>query len=159
MLFETHIEATQRDERYTIDQVCLNDGRVLHPRMVVGVDGIAPYVCHRLLNIEVKRHPYPSSMLVDTFALAPCVAGRNRLYVGAQDGSTCFYPIGFGYMRLVVNLPREEPHELVADTCSESLRWRLQYSIGDESAEAIAAVTDTSRLRGTPIGYLNPDRY
>ncbi len=41
MLFETRIEAVQRDERHAIDQVRLNDGRVLRPRVVVGADGIA----------------------------------------------------------------------------------------------------------------------
>lgn len=35
MLFETRIEAVQRDERHAIDQVRLNDGRVLRPRVVV----------------------------------------------------------------------------------------------------------------------------
>ncbi|MGV8744098.1 monooxygenase, partial [Pseudomonas aeruginosa] len=36
---------------------------------------------------------------------------------------------------------------------------RLQRFVGDESAEAIAAVTGTSRFKGIPIGYLNLDRY
>lgn len=86
MLFETRIEAVQRDERHAIDQVRLNDGRVLRPRVVVGADGIASYVRRRLLDIDVERRPYPSPMLVGTFALAPCVAERNRLYVDSQGG-------------------------------------------------------------------------
>ncbi|HGN3279862.1 TPA: FAD-dependent monooxygenase PqsL [Pseudomonas aeruginosa] len=159
MLFETRIEAVQRDERHAIDQVRLNDGRVLRPRVVVGADGIASYVRRRLLDIEVERHPYPSPMLVGTFALAPCVAERNRLYVDSQGGLAYFYPIGFDRARLVVSFPREESRELMADTCGESLRRRLQRFVGDESAEAIAAVTGTSRFKGIPIGYLNLDRY
>ncbi|EPW8879307.1 FAD-dependent monooxygenase PqsL, partial [Pseudomonas aeruginosa] len=159
MLFETRIEAVQRDERHAIDQVRLNDGRVLRPRVVVGADGIASYVRRRLLDIDVERRPYPSPMLVGTFALAPCVAERNRLYVDSQGGLAYFYPIGFDRARLVVSFPREEARELMADTRGESLRRRLQRFVGDESAEAIAAVTGTSRFKGIPIGYLNLDRY
>ena len=44
--------------------------------------------------------------------------------------------------------PREEARELMADTRGESLRRRLQRFVGDESAEAIAAVTGTSRFKG-----------
>ncbi len=98
-------------------------------------------------------------MLVGTFALAPCVAERNRLYVDSQGGLAYFYPIGFDRARLVVSFPREEARELMADTRGESLRRRLQRFVGDESAEAIAAVTGTSRFKGIPIGYLNLDRY
>ena len=56
----------------------LHDGRVLRPRVVVGADGIASYVRRRLLDIDVERRPYPSPMLVGTFALAPCVAEPSR---------------------------------------------------------------------------------
>ncbi len=59
----------------------------------------------------------------------------------------------------MVSFPREEARELMADTRGESLRRRLQRFVGDESAEAIAAVTGTSRFKGIPIGYLNLDRY
>ena len=45
-------------------------------------------------------------MLVGTFALAPCVAERNRLYVDSQGGLAYFYPIGFDRARLVVSFPR-----------------------------------------------------
>ncbi|SUC73159.1 monooxygenase [Pseudomonas aeruginosa] len=58
-----------------------------------------------------------------------------------------------------MSFPREESRELMADTRGESLRRRLQRFVGDESAEAIAAVTGTSRFKGIPIGYLNLDRY
>ncbi|MGV8597265.1 monooxygenase, partial [Pseudomonas aeruginosa] len=62
-----------------IDQVRLNDGRVLRPRVVVGADGIASYVRRRLLDIDVERRPYPSPMLVGTIAPAPSASTYRRL--------------------------------------------------------------------------------
>ncbi|TRX73015.1 FAD-dependent monooxygenase [Pseudomonas mangiferae] len=159
LVFETRIEAIQREAGQNVSQVRLSDGRVLRPRVLVGADGLASYVRRRVLDIDVERQPYPAPMLVGTFALAPCVAERNRLYVDSQGGLAYFYPIGFDRARLVVSFPKEESRQLMADTRGESLRRRLQAFVGEESAEAIAAVTGTSRFKGIPIGCLNLDRY
>lgn len=159
LLFETRIEATRQDTDLGVSEARLSDGRVIRPRVVVGADGLASYVRRRVLGIEVERHPYPSPMLVGTFALAPCVAERNRLYVDARGGLAYFYPIGFDRARLVVSFPKEESRELMADIRGERLRQRLQAFVGDESAEAIAAITGTRGFKGIPIGCLNLDRY
>ncbi|WP_053292976.1 FAD-dependent monooxygenase [Burkholderia pseudomallei] len=157
--FETSIERIERDADGTVTSLTLSDGERVAPTVLVGADGARSMIRDDVLRMPAERVPYATPMAFGTIALTDSVRECNRLYVDSNQGLAYFYPIGDQATRLVVSFPADEMQGYLADTTRTKLLARLNEFVGDESADAMAAIGAGTAFPLIPLGRMNLDRY
>ncbi|ABC34930.1 squalene epoxidase family protein [Burkholderia thailandensis E264] len=157
--FETSIERIEQDADGTVTSVVLSDGETVAPKALVGADGARSMIRSDVLRVPAERVPYATPMAFGTIALTDSVRECNRLYVDSNQGLAYFYPIGDEATRLVVSFPADDMQDYLADATRAKLVARLSEFVGDESADAMAAIGAGTEFPLIPLGRMNLDRY
>ncbi|KVN16773.1 MULTISPECIES: FAD-dependent monooxygenase [unclassified Burkholderia] len=157
--FETSIERIEQDADGTVTSLALSDGETVAPTVLIGADGARSMIRSDVLRAHAERVPYAAPMAFGTIALTDSVRECNRLYVDSNQGLAYFYPIGNEATRLVVSFPASDMQNYLADATRTKLVARLAEFVGDESADAMAAIGPGTEFPSIPLGRMNLDCY